>query len=60
MCRSEAHVKMWIQMVKALLKHSVPPCVDTAYRALREKEKLIKWKVKTLRTELNGRNKKYI
>ena len=32
-------------MIKALLRHSIPDCINTAYRAMREKDKVLKWKV---------------
>ena len=43
--RSDAEVRQWIMMIKALLKHSVPDCITLAYEAMEQKEELLKWEV---------------
>ncbi|XP_076465519.1 LOW QUALITY PROTEIN: uncharacterized protein LOC143297198 [Babylonia areolata] len=44
MGKSEGHVRLWVDMIKALLQHPVPECLGTARRAMREKDSIIKWK----------------
>ncbi|KAK7116580.1 hypothetical protein V1264_002240 [Littorina saxatilis] len=41
---SEDEVRQWIAMIKAMLRHSVPECIESAHRAMKEKDKLLKWK----------------
>ncbi|KAK7501739.1 hypothetical protein BaRGS_00007170 [Batillaria attramentaria] len=41
---SDDQVAQWIMMIKALLKHSIPLCVEAAYWAMRDKDRLLKWK----------------
>ncbi|XP_025077781.1 uncharacterized protein LOC112554281 isoform X2 [Pomacea canaliculata] len=41
---SRDHVVLWIEMMKALIKHPTENCMKAAYEAITDKEKLLKWK----------------
>ncbi|PVD19391.1 hypothetical protein C0Q70_19879 [Pomacea canaliculata] len=41
---SRDHVVLWIEMMKALLKHPTENCMRAVYDAVNDKDKLLKWK----------------
>lgn len=43
--RSRDHAVLWIEMIKALLKHPRENCLNAAWDAIRNTEKVLKWKV---------------
>ncbi|KAL8602242.1 hypothetical protein ACOMHN_022755 [Nucella lapillus] len=44
MSKSAEHIRQWVDMIKAVLKHPIPDCVETAKRAMQEKRDEITWK----------------
>ncbi|KAL8602241.1 hypothetical protein ACOMHN_022754 [Nucella lapillus] len=43
MSPGEDHTHQWIAMIKTLIKRPIPDCLETAEKAMDEKEKVLKW-----------------